>query len=145
MALVSFICQALGSPSDDAIEDSDLLTSLVDATASIIGSGKIGTNYTLRLSDALPNANTFISVGFSLWSAPFDLSLIQAPGCNMYFNNLLTLNGTCNSIGMSSTNLSIPSSIEPCLRIYFQYFPLDRAANPLGLTTTNYARLLTGH
>ncbi len=115
------------------------------ATASIIGSGKIGTNYTLRLSDALPNANTFISVGFSLWSAPFDLSLIQAPGCNMYFNNLLTLNGTCNSIGMSSTNLSIPSSIEPCLRIYFQYFPLDRAANPLGLTTTNYARLLTGH
>jgi hypothetical protein len=113
--------------------------------ATIIGSGKIGTNYTLRLTNALPNANTFISIGFSLWSPPVDLAVIQAPGCNMYFNNLITLNGTCNASGTSSLNLSIPSSIEPCLRVYFQYFPLDRTANPLGLTTSNYARLLTGH
>ena len=109
------------------------------------GTGKIGSNYSMIVTNALPNANVYYSIGFSLWDPPLDLGIVGAAGCMMYFNNTITLLYTCNSLGSHTLRLPVPTGTQICLRAYFQAFPFDRAANNLGLVSTNYVRLLTGN
>jgi hypothetical protein len=112
---------------------------------STSGSGRLGTTYNVILSNALPNANAFLSIGIARWNPPLSLGIIGAPNCNMYFNNDVTLGVRCDSSGRFVLNLPVPANTATCLGFYFQYFPFDRSANRLGLTTTNYVRLTTGY
>jgi hypothetical protein len=112
---------------------------------SMTGSGRLGTTYSANLANALPNANTFLSIGFFPTTTPLDLKLIGAPGCLWNFNNEITIAGRCNTAGAYSFKYSVGSTDPTCLRVYYQFFPFDARANPLGLTSSNYARLLTGY
>ncbi|MCA8958536.1 MAG: hypothetical protein KDC87_20835, partial [Planctomycetes bacterium] len=115
-------------------------------TLTMAGTGAIGTSYTVSLSNALANAGAFLSVNVTgLWDPPLDLGIVGAAGCKMYFNNDFTLAVAANASGAYAIRLPIPTSTPLCERVYFQFFPRDARANRLGLTSTNYGRLLTGN
>ncbi|MCA8956178.1 MAG: hypothetical protein KDC87_08890 [Planctomycetes bacterium] len=109
------------------------------------GTGKVGTALGINLANALPNANAFLSVNLSRNEPALDLSLIGAPGCLFYVTNLIALGVSADSSGNFSLSTTLPASTPLCLRAYFQYLPIDAAANAAGLTSSNYGRLLTGN
>jgi hypothetical protein len=114
-------------------------------TVNMVGTGQIGTTYAVSVTGALPNARGNLSIGFSLWNPPLDLAIINAPGCMMYFNNLVTLPMVYTPNGTYSIKLPVPKGTRPCERAYFQFFVFDRRANPLGVTSSDYGRILTGN
>ncbi|MCA8954930.1 MAG: hypothetical protein KDC87_02590, partial [Planctomycetes bacterium] len=115
------------------------------SVCSASGTGRIGTSYSLRLTNGPPNAAAPISIGLALWNPPLNLSIIGASSCYMYFDNVLVVGASTNSSGSHAITLPIPVETPPGVRVYFQYFPRDPRANAAGLLTSNYVKLLTGH
>lgn len=109
------------------------------------GNAKIGgTGYAVNLKNALPSANTFLVIGLPRWTPPVDLKIAGAPGCLWYVPDTFLLRTKCTSAGTASIKLTLPRTTPVCLRVWFQWAPFDRNANPLGLTFSNNGRLLTG-
>ena len=46
--------------------------------------------------------------------------------------------------GAAAIKVGIPNSGPACIPVYVQYFPRDRGANNLGLTSSNYGRIVAG-
>ncbi|MCB9870598.1 MAG: matrixin family metalloprotease [Planctomycetes bacterium] len=113
-------------------------------TLSMSGTGQLGTAYAVNLSGALPNARTALVLGIDTWDPPIDLRPFGAPGCTWFVSDLLWLGYNCDANGRASTVLTVPNNAARCLRVYFQWFCVDGPANSLGLTTSNYGRILTG-
>ncbi len=64
----------------------------------------------------------------------------------MYVQNAFTIAGVTNTSGVFSLKTTIPNiNVLLCARVYFQYFPFDRQANSLGITPSNYGRVLVGN
>lgn len=107
------------------------------------GAPSIGKGFVFRLRGALPNANASMMLGNSKtrWGSlqlPFNLSVIGAPGCYAYTNQILVLGMKVDATGYASVVTAIPNS--PSLigvRAYTQWFSGQPRANALGLVTSN--------
>lgn len=115
------------------------------------GTGRIGTAFTARLSGALPSRPAILCMGFSnnllsgLVPLPLDLGPLSAPGCALHVDTFLVLGTVTDPAGQGQVQVAIPGdSALINTRVYQQYLPLDPAANPLGLTASNYGRVLLG-
>jgi len=90
----------------------------------------------------------FAVLTFGLTSQhPFPIALdnLGAKGCTLYHSFDLAA-GVIPKDGSASITVVIPrSAVLVGQRIYTQFVLDDREANSLGLTTTNYARLLVGN
>jgi len=112
---------------------------------SFTGTGQNGTSLSINLANALPNAGFLLAVNLSRLEPPLDLAVFGAPGCRMYVKNLVTFAGACNSSGTFSLTGKIPSDSPRCTPIYMQFFPYDKSANALGVTSSNFGRFLAGN
>lgn len=113
-------------------------------TLAFTGTAKSGTTLGVDLGNALPNAPTFLAVDLKRTEPALDLGIVGAPGCRMHVFNLITLGGVCNGAGNFAIKLPIPASTPPGIHVYLQFFPVDQPANALGLTASNYGRVLSG-
>jgi hypothetical protein len=113
-------------------------------TVNLVGTGRPGTSVGVAASGALASARGNLSVGFALWDPPLDLGVIGAPGCRMYFDNSVTLPVVYTAAGTAALQLSVPGNLPPGVRAWFQFFVFDRGANPLGVASSDYGRILTG-
>lgn len=110
------------------------------------GRPTLGTSPTVWLSDAPPNAPAACAFGFDP-APPFPLLLtsLGAPGCRQYFPVAFADFVLADSFGVGQRTVLIPSVPAAIGAVaYAQYFVLDPPANALGLTASNYARLLVG-
>jgi hypothetical protein len=113
------------------------------------GSPVIGQTVTYRVSNALATTPAFMHFGLSNsnWLGiplPFNLSLIGAPNCFAYVDQVVTM-GTATSGGVATRNFTIPFNLAFVgIPHYVQWTLLDRSANQLGLTTSNYIRTTPG-
>lgn len=113
-------------------------------TLSFTGNAASGTPLGINLSNALPTVPLFLAVDIQRREPALDLGIIGAPGCRLYVDNLLTLGGMTDAAGASSVNIAIPAATPSGIHVYFQYFPFDQSANNLGLTASNFGRVLSG-
>jgi len=119
-------------------------------TVSGTGSPIIGNTVTYRVSNALAGTPSFMHIGLSNtnWLGiplPFNLSLIGAPNCFAYIDQVITIGSTANASGVASLPFAIPFELSFVGVPHFvQWTTLDRAANRLGLTTSNYLRTTPG-
>jgi hypothetical protein len=138
--------------------------SMLVAKASLYGEGCIGTNgqrpgfalsgspqlgqtQNLDLARAPANGIAFLVAGFGN-GAPFpaELGSLGMPGCYQYFSPISTQLGLTDGSGTALSALAVPG--DPSLAgvlIYAQWACLDLGANALGITTSDYARILLGN
>ena len=116
-----------------------------------LGTGRIGTVFTAQLSGAAPLVPALLLVGFnnatfaSLVPLPFDLTGLGAPGCPLYVDFTAVQGTVTDPAGLGQVPTAVPNTPALInLRVYQQFMPLDQAANALGLTTSNYGRVLLG-
>lgn len=107
----------------------------------------VGTSTSIWLSDAPANAMAACVFGFET-RPPFPINLASqgAPGCRQYFQEVALVLFSANAQGTGQLSLPIPNT--PSLAgaaVYAQYFVLDPPANALGITSSNYGRLLVGY
>jgi hypothetical protein len=135
--------------------------SMLTARASTYGAGCVGVNGTPELSfSGSPQVNSVLNTdlkngesnGFAFFIAglanqapyPVDLSVINMPGCHLYtdlvFTSLIVLDAT----GAGSQPLAMPATAIG-FHFYTQYACLDVSANVLGITSSNYGRVLVGN
>lgn len=128
------------------------------ATYATYGSGCLGSNgtpttsastlpefgrkLTLQLSNAKPNAQGFLTLGFSdqLWGGiplPFDMGLIGATGCDVLAAIDLAIPVTTSATGTASREVRIPNDPKFLgTHLYNQWLVAD-AVNFLGLVASN--------
>ncbi|MFY9342921.1 MAG: hypothetical protein WAT39_10555 [Planctomycetota bacterium] len=112
----------------------------------VTGRPAIGSTTTLWLSDAPANAPAACAWGFAT-TPPFPLLLttVGAPGCQQYFTVAVADLVAANPVGVGQRTLAVPNTPSLVGAIaYAQYYVLDPPANALGVTASNYARLLVG-
>jgi hypothetical protein len=87
-----------------------------------------------------------IGASDSSWGAlvlPFDLGVVNAPGCFVANDVALSLSATTNALGTASWNVSLPAATDGVI-FYTQMLVIDPAANGLGLITSNGTRDVIG-
>jgi hypothetical protein len=105
-----------------------------------------GNAATVWLSDAPANAFAACAYGFAT-TPPFPvlLTALGAPGCRQYFPISHADFAGANGVGVASRTVAVPNSPAVVGAIvYAQWYVLDPPANALGITASNYARLLVG-
>ncbi len=113
---------------------------------SLSGSGQLGQSVGIDLSGALSNAPFYLNISPTTNQPPVSLTPFGAAGCHLYSPVTLLLAGACGNTGAFGLKVQIPNNQSLiCQRAYAQYFPFDQKANPLGLTATNYGRILVGN
>lgn len=110
------------------------------------GSARIGDTTRFFLSNAPPGSNAVLALGFShARPLPIDLTPIGMTDCRLYVDVAVPLPVQSDAAGVGARDLPIPS--DPALvsaHVYGQLLVPDPGANPLGLTVTNYGRVLVG-
>jgi len=115
-------------------------------TLSLTGSAQLGQSVGIGLTGALSNAPWYLNVATKTNQPPVDMGLFGAGGCRLYSPVELLLVGVATANGSFSLKVNIPNNRALlCQRVYLQFFPFDRKANPLGLTASNYGRILAGN
>lgn len=102
---------------------------------------------TLWLSDVAANAIAACAFGFGTTAAPFpiDLTPLGATGCRQYFAPGFADLVVASAVGIGQDQILIPTAPSVIGSIvHAQYYVLDPAANALGITSSNYGRLLVG-
>ena len=124
------------------------------AYTTTANSGRIGQSHTVALSNAngLSPTGSLLFTGFTNRTAfggalplPFLLDPVGATGCNLYVDPLVIVFVGVNTSGVGSVAQAIPN--DPTFvgaRVYHQFLVIDSTANPLGVTFTNYGRVLIG-
>jgi hypothetical protein len=120
-------------------------------------SGRLGQNMVMTLANAftaLPPEPTgsVLFTGFSNRLAfsgavplPVALDGAGAPGCSLFVDPLQTTFSPVSPTGTATLTQPIPNN--PALlgaRVFHQFLVIDLIANPLGLTFTNYGRVILG-
>lgn len=117
-------------------------------TLSFSGDSKLSSTLTVQQTAALPLAVTALVIGSTTAGPnfPVDLTPLNAPGCLLYTDPLVVLGTLSDASGASAIPLGIPSSPSYVgVKVYTQWLNLDAQANGLGLTTSNYGRVLIGN
>jgi hypothetical protein len=110
------------------------------------GRPTLGASTTLWLSDVPANAIAACAFGFDN-APPFPLLLTSfgAPGCRQYFPVAFAELLLADSLGIGTRTVAIPNVPATAgASVYAQYFVLDPPANALGITASNYVRLMAG-
>ena len=113
----------------------------------LAGLPQLGQTVNLDLAQAPANGAVFLVLGFGN-GAPFpaDLGALGMPGCFQYFTPAATRLVLTDASGGAVFPYAIPNSgAFGGVLIYGQYACLDSGANALGITTSDYARLLLGN
>ena len=108
-----------------------------------------GQPFNLNLSGAGNNQLGFVLLGSNdqTWGSltlPLDLAVINAPGCKVWNDVLVSLGTVTNASGSATYALQLPAGFVG-LRLYASFGVLDPGANPLGFVTSNYAKLYVGN
>ena len=114
------------------------------------GVPSLNSTMTVNLTDARPNATALFAFGVSdtNWGAlnlPFDLSLLNAPGCSIYASAEFLFFQTTTPMGTQEFKLTIPN--DPTLsgfNFYNQYVVDDPSANGFGAAFTNGGKATIG-
>ncbi|MCB9868440.1 MAG: hypothetical protein H6837_01205 [Planctomycetes bacterium] len=107
-----------------------------------------GKPFGVTLTGALPTSPVFLAIGLSDTigfgtTLPIDGALLGAPGCFLWNENRLQVGSVTDGTGAASLNFTIPAGGgNP--RLYVHWWNLDNAANALGVTTSNYGKILLG-
>ncbi len=111
------------------------------------GSPKLGSSFTMTLSNAKTNSAAIHVLGFqggSLTPFPIDLSAAGAPGCALE-QSIDSASGAATPNGSAQQTIPVPKDSSLIgARFYSQWFVLDAGANKLGLVGSNYGRVLIG-
>ncbi len=112
----------------------------------VTGAPVPGGQPTFWLSDAPAPAIALLAFGFDNRPPfPMDLAVIGAPGCRLYFPGAFLEPVLANNLGIGQHSVLVPTAPSTIGAILLaQYFVLDPPGNALGITSSNYARLLVG-
>lgn len=110
------------------------------------GTPQAGQTLQLDLSNALPSNIAFFAMGFGNGAPlPIDLGVFGAPGCMQYVTTDAMSVAVTDASGTAQKAFVLPNSAAYTgVRLYGQWVCLDLAANALGATTSDYARILIG-
>ncbi|MEZ5989898.1 MAG: hypothetical protein R3F30_12385 [Planctomycetota bacterium] len=111
------------------------------------GTAQLNTVFSVDLSGAPASKAAILILGANnLKPLPVDLGIIGAKGCWLYVSLDLLFGVPTDASGNASVRFPIPNDRSLVRnRVYFQYAPIDATANNLGLTTSNYGRVLIGY
>ena len=119
---------------------------------TLSGTGQLNSVVNIDLANALPSTAAVALIGFNnssfrgILPLPFDLSAIGGGvGCRLYVDAPIITSVITDGTGAGSLPLGIPAD-QALLgaRVYAQYLPVDLAASTLGVTASNYGRILIG-
>jgi hypothetical protein len=107
-----------------------------------------GQSFDVTLTGALPTTPLFLALGLSDTTGfgttlPLDGALIGAPGCFIWNQNLLQVGTVSDPTGNGVLKFAIPNG-GGTPRIYVHWWNLDPTANALGITSSNYGKILMG-
>lgn len=107
---------------------------------------RIGTTFTVQVSNVPFTGPVFLGVGFSDSDyggtpLPLDLSTVGAPGCEL-LQSLDALLPLTNIVGSASWSLTVPPI--PGGEFFVQAFAFDPPANAFGYTASNAAKAVIG-
>jgi hypothetical protein len=104
----------------------------------------IGMPFSITLASARPSTNAGLLLGasntsFNALSLPLSLSIISMPGCFLLTSDFgLGLAAPTDASGAGGLPIPIPLSLALVnLQLYAQWFPIDPAANLLGVSSSN--------
>jgi hypothetical protein len=105
-----------------------------------------GTPYTVSLKDgpATSAAILFVGTSFTNYGAiplPFDLNPLGAKGCMVWHDHLFSLSTGTSAAGAGSVKLFVPAGF-PRVRIYASWWCVDKKANTLGLTVSDFGKMV---
>ena len=104
----------------------------------------------MNLANGAPLTPAFLTVGRSdtAWAGlalPFDLTGLGAPSCSLWHEPFFFFGAATDPAGKAT--MVLPISPDPILlgaRLYASWLNLDGQGNGLGLTTSDYGRLILG-
>ena len=103
----------------------------------------LGSNYTVTLNDAAPQALAVFVSGLSdavYNGSPLPLALPGAPGCDLFVSGDVTSVYNTNANGAANATFSIPSSTANIgLNVFHQWAVLD-AVNSFGVVVSDAGR-----
>jgi hypothetical protein len=118
--------------------------SLVPAL-TLSGSASLQGNLTVSLANALPNGVAFLALGLTPHTMPIDLVIAGAPGCRLYQSIDALVGLPTSATGTASLPATVPNNQGLVgVSIYTQFAPLDQAANAMGMTVSDFGRILIG-
>jgi hypothetical protein len=113
---------------------------------AVSGSASLGKKVILNLANVLATTPTFLALALTTFPVPVDLAIVNAPGCRIYHpQTILTTVVTTAAGGYSATFTTPTTAAAVGVAVYVQSFPRDPTANGLGLTASNYVRVLIGN
>jgi hypothetical protein len=106
-----------------------------------------GKPISISLTGGKPGTVAFLVVGGSntkspLGTFPFDVGPLGAPGCFIWNDWVGFVPTTTNRSGVAALKFNVPKLAGA--RAYLHWWNLDKAANALGVTSSNYAKILLG-
>lgn len=109
---------------------------------------QVGTAFMINLSGAAPVTPAALAIGTSFTNfggvpLPFDLTPLGWTGCTAYVNHVVVLGTATDAAGNATLPIGIPMGSNG-VRIYTQWINVDPAANPAGLTTSNFGTIISG-
>lgn len=110
------------------------------------GTPQLGQTQNLDLAQAPASSAAFLVTGFGNgFPFPFELSSYGMPGCYQYFGPASTQLSITDPSGVALVPFAVPNSSGVIgILLYAQWACLDLPANALGITTSDYARMLIG-
>ncbi|MFQ5503876.1 MAG: hypothetical protein ACE5F1_03655 [Planctomycetota bacterium] len=113
---------------------------------ALTGSAKLGNTVTVGLSGAPANGPVVFILGANS-SAPYPITLVGSgpTACRLYESPDILVVHVANASGNATQLLPVGRTVPLCLRLYTQWAAIDATANSLGVTLTNYGRILTGN
>ncbi|MEZ5989902.1 MAG: hypothetical protein R3F30_12405 [Planctomycetota bacterium] len=115
-------------------------------TLALTGTGKLGSTFTVDLASAPASSAAILLLGAS--SAPplpLDLGFLGAGGCLLAVGPDFPSGAPTDTSGTASIKLPIPNDSSLVrAKLWWQWLPVDKQANQLGLTVSNFGRVLIG-
>jgi hypothetical protein len=85
-------------------------------------------------------------VGLTPYTSPIDLAIAGAPGCRLYHAPLALVGQVTDAAGAISILAAAPMSASAVgTSVYVQFAPSDRQANAMGMTVSDFGRVLFGY
>ncbi|MEZ5989903.1 MAG: hypothetical protein R3F30_12410 [Planctomycetota bacterium] len=115
-------------------------------TLALNGTGKLNSSFSVDLAGApASSAALLLLSGTSSPPLPVDLGVIGAPTCLLCVGLDFAFGFPTDATGASSVKFPIPND-QGLVRAkaWFQWVPVDKQANQLGFTLSNFGRVLIG-
>lgn len=122
-------------------------SSSVAPRLAVSGTPQPGQTVNLDLAGGPANSVGIFVMGFyNGMPLPIDLGIYGAPGCMQHIAVDASSGAATDAAGAALRSFTVPNSTAyNGIRLYAQWACLDLPANALGLTTSDYARVLIGN